>query len=585
MRWCMPLFSDLEDERKYIASTLQRVNDKYHIDVVFVHNTNEMEQHIKENPSKNKIGFVIKPPFYMHDPGHFSPLYFERVGSTENFMQFDSMGSVYLLPDSDNPAIVRRQYYSPFQRQTDSTGCFEDGVTILRKCFQEKSLVSFCEAGAVKDEEIKVPSEDKKTKHWMYRAGCSNIEYKSRKPVKEFYKLTTLPARFLTNIEHYGTLRHFRETEPEKFNVMYNDHETVLQHIQRKGTLRADDKNLPQDESKKEDIKGQDFRKRKRRYQEKTKTPGIQKEEITLKLNAIDEFEKSDVPTRDTIRTLLRFSVPLDYFHNKTYKTLAQIILSHPETTPEDINFILSQNIKIDTYEFRIAASNLDIICFSKLLDYAAERLDLNWLFILEDSMRNSNALNIMRAILEKHAPKIINQLSRENYLPFGDNFIDTLFFGTLTKKDRRAQLTLLNEFGIDPLKIAKNLDAKRNYPHFQPKLLKVLRDDANEDNEDAVKIFFSEHPPKSGSFWSGKDLTKISLEEIVRHALGSNKKGFLGGYSGADTKKALCNDYGVQFDNKFFSMTIEEKVCVVSNAINNTPQKSLPNNPVRNLR
>ncbi|MCX7121651.1 MAG: hypothetical protein NTZ67_07785 [Gammaproteobacteria bacterium] len=269
-------------EEKYVDDTLRRVNEKYKTDIVFVSNISEMEQYIKNNPSKNKIGFLIKPPWYMQDRGHFSPIYFERVGKTENFMQCDTVGSVYLLPESEDPTITRKQYYSPFQRQVNDVGCFEDSVTILRKCFQEKDMISFCYENSVKDEEIKIPSEDKKSKHWMYKSGNADLKSSSREPVAQFHKLTTLPARFLTNIEHYATMRHFREKEPEKFNMPYNDHETVLQHIQRKGILRSQDKHAPQDESKKDDVKGQDFTSRKRRYHKKQKHQVFQKKMLLL---------------------------------------------------------------------------------------------------------------------------------------------------------------------------------------------------------------------------------------------------------------------------------------------------------------
>ncbi|OGT48010.1 MAG: hypothetical protein A3E82_04435 [Gammaproteobacteria bacterium RIFCSPHIGHO2_12_FULL_38_11] len=88
-----------------------------------------------------------------------------------------------------------------------------------------------------------------------------------------------------------------------------------------------------------------------------------------------------------------------------------------------------------------------------------------------------------------------------------------------------------------------------------------------------AVKKIFSEHPPKSGSFWHGKDLASISFECIMRHALGENNKGFFGGHSGTDTKKAL-QDYGIKFDKEFLAMSIDEKVRTVSKAINAAPQQ-----------
>lgn len=94
--------------------------------------------------------------------------------------------------------------------------------------------------------------------------------------------------------------------------------------------------------------------------------------------------------------------------------------------------------------------------------------------------------------------------------------------------------------------------------------------------NDRAVNKFFDEHPPKSGSFWYGKDKANISLEEIVRHALGENNKGFLSGYSGRTTKTALRDDYKVEFNKQFELLPIDEKVKQVCEKINNAPSKKL---------
>ncbi|MCX7124393.1 MAG: hypothetical protein NTU49_01305 [Gammaproteobacteria bacterium] len=71
-------------------------------------------------------------------------------------------------------------------------------------------MLLFCQTNAVKDEEIKTPFMTIKTapkhiqnRNCMYQMGRLEIIKNSREPVKEFYQFTTLPARFLTNIEHY----------------------------------------------------------------------------------------------------------------------------------------------------------------------------------------------------------------------------------------------------------------------------------------------------------------------------------------------------------------------------------------------
>jgi len=60
------------------------------------------------------------------------------------------------------------------------------------------------------------------------------------------------------------------------------------------------------------------------------------------------------------------------------------------------------------------------------------------------------------------------------------------------------------------------------------------------EAESNIVREFFDKHPHGSNSYWKGKDQSTIQMTEIIHHALGGNKKGFFGGYSGADTKKTL---------------------------------------------
>lgn len=172
----------------------------------------------------------------------------------------------------------------------------EDGVKVLSQCFKEKSLTEFCKKNAVLAKEItQRPTEyDREYYEFLYKKyDLGNFKsdakikpqhkefltsYQARRyyarGVKEFgqsthvvnkvYKLTSLPARFLVNIERYDTMRHFLQNEKNKFQKRYKPNETVLQHLIRKGTIRTSN------EQKIQDLKGQDFLSRRARYQDKS---------------------------------------------------------------------------------------------------------------------------------------------------------------------------------------------------------------------------------------------------------------------------------------------------------------------------
>jgi len=107
------------------------------------------------------------------------------------------------------------------------------------------------------------------------------------------------------------------------------------------------------------------------------------------------------------------------------------------------------------------------------------------------------------------------------------------------------------------------------------------LMQDKNEEKrteKSAVEKFFTEHfsSPSLRSFWNEKDTSRITIQEIIKHALGGNKTGFFSGHSGADTKKALIK-YGVDFKLlKDESKNIDEKIKHVTDKINSKPASTL---------
>jgi len=96
------------------------------------------------------------------------------------------------------------------------------------------------------------------------------------------------------------------------------------------------------------------------------------------------------------------------------------------------------------------------------------------------------------------------------------------------------------------------------------------------EEESKIIKAFFDKHPHGFNSYWKGKDQKTIQMTEIIHHALGGNKRGFFGGYSGADTKKTLV-ELGV--DLKMLNdttMPLEKKSdAVVKSLIEKINQKN----------
>lgn len=306
------------NEKQYIEKTLSRINKKYNINVVYVENVRDIETYVLTHPVENKIGFiVIEPSKNVRSDGkvHVSPIYFERIAKENNtesftkeyFMQFDSTGRFCVLPKSGDVLTRRVHGYSPFSRQTThGVGCFEDACTILKKCFQEENMISFFEQNKTVWRKNKYGyNDDEKNAFnliWLHSPTFEPIVDSTNEHQDTFYTLNTLPAKFLSNIENYQTMRHFREKEPEKFNTRYKDGastpETVEQHIKRKGMLRSNDTKLPtQDKSKKSDIRGQDFGERRIRYQIKAINESTTAEDVNKILPyAVNKFLEEHPP-------------------------------------------------------------------------------------------------------------------------------------------------------------------------------------------------------------------------------------------------------------------------------------------------
>ena len=98
----------------------------------------------------------------------------------------------------------------------------------------------------------------------------------------------------------------------------------------------------------------------------------------------------------------------------------------------------------------------------------------------------------------------------------------------------------------------------------------------AESAESDAVNKFFTKYSPGNNSFWKGKDQSKITMGDIIQHAIGGNKKGWFGGYSGANTKKTLL-ELGVNLTTlNDTSKSSEEKSVAAIKQINSSPSQEV---------
>jgi len=481
----------VRSESEYMRDTLQRINSKYSHEIVYVQYPFQIVEYIAAHPEKEKIGFLVDEPIYVHylprGSGHISPFYFERRGGTEYLMQFDSIALPYPLSESSDPKITRKQYYSPFLRQTNKQGCFEDAVKILIKCFQEKDLVAFCESNSEKYNVIKnKPDEADFLQNRQRKVYELAVAILGSPCVSEFYKLTSLPARFLVNIEHYETMRHFQTTEPEKFNVMYNDRETVREHIRRKGSIRSiTEPDIATNSLKKDDIKGQNFYHRRLRYKKK---------------------ESSSKRSRKEITAILAANLFLSQFRRR----------SEPQAWDS-------------FWDGKLDAPMEDII---------------------------------------RHA--------------LGENKRDPLgIFGHPGNKTKEK----LMQYGINFDKKFKELSMEEKVAECANKILKIIY--SNQEAELMAAEFFREfertfNTMEWDSFWDTRSLAgHTTMEEIILRALDEGKRGPFGlGESLINNTRKMLMRFGVEFNQDFKKLSMNEKIDICTSKIKNSPIRNSTKQP-----
>lgn len=117
----------------------------------FADNTEQMLNFINRHPQFDQIGFLVVKPNAIRpeEDMHLSPILFIR--KLNLFIQLDSQGWVYLLPDMAKSKLI----YSPFLRQFSTRGCGFDAIFLLYEIMTKfPEFVTFCEGNSKKSDTI-----------------------------------------------------------------------------------------------------------------------------------------------------------------------------------------------------------------------------------------------------------------------------------------------------------------------------------------------------------------------------------------------------------------------------------------------
>ncbi len=136
----------------------------------------------------------------------------------------------------------------------------------------------------------------------------------------------------------------------------------------------------------------------------------------------------------------------------------------------------------------------------------------------------------------------VFNGLKLKNGDPYSNYTIEGVLIANRVYKEVMGMIEERDYRGTSDITRPRLVDPQQNAT------AQKKEQEASAKDQGAVKIFFAKHPPGFGSYWRGKDQTKITMDQVIEHALGANDKGFLSGHSGAGTKKALMEDYHINF-------------------------------------
>lgn len=96
---------------------------------------------------------------------------------------------------------------------------------------------------------------------------------------------------------------------------------------------------------------------------------------------------------------------------------------------------------------------------------------------------------------------------------------------------------------------------------------------------EDPVSVFFTHYQPGQDSYWNEENKRSATLDAIVRHANGKNKK-LLGGFSGKKTKQTLMQVFGVTKEELSGNQTLMIHDKIMGSAKHTLNASNTPKNP-----
>lgn len=247
----------LQLQRIYIAEA-NRLLKEHNMIIVPIIDLREIEIFLRQpqHSHYNKIMFVVARPNSVHNlmkpEKHVSPVYFERQGREEYFVQIDSMADIYPIPATKVPKIKQTVISSPFRRQRGGAGCIEDLIVISLKIAAEKDFIRFCLSNSDKaamtnpltseERRYLFANQDKyNTRDLSYEEELGFLTTKggarclfqditkgqlspfSQEPISKCYLLTKLPDCLLLNVEIYKVVGYLIKIQPRSFTPAMRD--------------------------------------------------------------------------------------------------------------------------------------------------------------------------------------------------------------------------------------------------------------------------------------------------------------------------------------------------------------------------
>lgn len=236
----------LQRQTIYFAAANKKLK-QYHLVIVLIVDVREIEVYLRENPRQDRIMFAVMRPNSYHNlkipERHISPIYFERIGKEEFFIQIDSLANVFVIPAASDKNIKQTFISSPFRRQRQGEGCMEDLVAVAFKIADVSDFTKICLSHASKTNMLSLTKEEEKyltstqdaynarkltyTEEVNFSKVACKYLYQNQikaqltpfglKPIANCYQFKQLPDCLLLNVEIYKAVGYFRQIQPSSF--------------------------------------------------------------------------------------------------------------------------------------------------------------------------------------------------------------------------------------------------------------------------------------------------------------------------------------------------------------------------------